>query len=1089
MPPEEYSNQFDAYYYAHGCGKPYERNEEWLGFFGAIADQIVRLIQPKTVLDAGCAMGFLVEALRQRGVEAYGVDISEYAIQNAHSSIQPYCWRGSVAQPFPQKYDLIVSIEVLEHMPRREAEQAIQNICQHTDDVLFSSTPFDFKEISHFNVQPPEKWAELFAMQDFFRDVDFDASFITQWAVRFHRDGRRLPRILSDYERKFFQLWKETTDLRQLSLETRNALAASDARLVEIQSELTKKSEEFQAARSQWEKQINVRLAEQAQAFQDRLSQVERKYEAQLAEEEDHHLNQLAQQQVTGQAELAKRDAQINRLNEQIQALQTRQREKDSQVQSLRGALDEILTSRPWRTMQALQGIRLRFIPRASRREEAYHLVLRGLGYLRNNGLRATLSRLRHEIIQRQRVSRLRKRRKHPPSGLDFPIAAATPPVLIPPPHQASVDIVVCVHNALEHVRNCLESVIRYTTQPYRLILIDDGSDAPTRDYLSEFAESQDAMLLRSEHATGYTLAANRGLHASNADYTVLLNSDTIVTPQWLDRMLACGESDPQIGIVGPLSNTASWQSVPEIFNETGDWADNRLPEGVSVADMARLVARNSSQSYPRLPFLNGFCLEIKRDLIEQIGYFDEQNFGKGYGEENDYSLRAQKAGRTLAVADDAYIFHAHSRSYSNERRKPLAERADKALVEKHGQPIISEGVSACRNDRVLMGNRERIQELPTRQQWLESGRQRWEGKRVAFLLPVSEPGGGSHVVIQEAEAMQRMGVDARVINMSAHKSSFEAGYPELKVPVVYIEEPSQARAHFSRYDAVVATVYHSTAWLDDDGRSGSQPVRGYYIQDFEPDFFTPGSPEHKLACQSYERFPDLVRITKTAWNRDIVIEKIGVGSTITGPSIDIDLFRPIRRKEPAWPARPLRVTAMIRPSTPRRQPELTMHVLHELILAQREKVEIILFGCQPDDPAFTRIAQNYHKGKKTSWRHAGVLTRPEMVTLFNECDIFVDFSSFQAMGLTALEAMACGAAVVVPERGGSSSFCRHEENALITDTASEAACLESLERLIQDQALRSKLQQQAIVDVCHYAPEQAAYKILEALFPGGNLD
>src|SRR5262245_43923444 len=108
---------YNRYYFEHGCGRPYQRDDEWLEFFGAIADKIVKGIAPPTVLDAGCAMGFLVEGLRARGVDAWGVDISEYAIGQVHESLRPYCWVGSLAEPLPQRYDLIVCIEVLEHMP------------------------------------------------------------------------------------------------------------------------------------------------------------------------------------------------------------------------------------------------------------------------------------------------------------------------------------------------------------------------------------------------------------------------------------------------------------------------------------------------------------------------------------------------------------------------------------------------------------------------------------------------------------------------------------------------------------------------------------------------------------------------------------------------------------------------------------------------------------------------------------------------------------------------------------------------------------------------------------------------------------
>lgn len=229
MTADNHSAYFDAHYYAHNCGRPYQRDEEWLRFFGGIADRIVSDIQPATVLDAGCAWGFLVEALRKRDVKAFGVDISEYAIQNVLEDIRPYCWVGSVADPFPQNYDLIVSIEVLEHMPQKEAEKAVANFCQHTDHVLFSSTPFDYKEATHFNVHPPEYWAELFARQGFFREVDFDASFVTPWAVHFRRKNEPLVKMVREYERKFFLLWKENVDLRNLTMEMREQLSNREA--------------------------------------------------------------------------------------------------------------------------------------------------------------------------------------------------------------------------------------------------------------------------------------------------------------------------------------------------------------------------------------------------------------------------------------------------------------------------------------------------------------------------------------------------------------------------------------------------------------------------------------------------------------------------------------------------------------------------------------------------------------------------------------------------------------------------------------------------------------------------------------------
>jgi SAM-dependent methyltransferase len=216
---------FDAYYFANCCGKPYRRDDHWLGFFGAIAEQISTRIQPRRVLDAGCALGLLVEGLRARGVDAEGIDISSYAIANVFEPMKPFCRQGSIADEFPERYDLIVSIEVLEHMPAAEGERAIANVCRHTDDVLFSSSPTDHRETSHVNVQPAEYWAEVFARQGFYRDVDFDASFVTPWAVRFRRRADPLPRIVRDYERRFAWLLSAQQGARAYAVDVQQDLA------------------------------------------------------------------------------------------------------------------------------------------------------------------------------------------------------------------------------------------------------------------------------------------------------------------------------------------------------------------------------------------------------------------------------------------------------------------------------------------------------------------------------------------------------------------------------------------------------------------------------------------------------------------------------------------------------------------------------------------------------------------------------------------------------------------------------------------------------------------------------------------------
>ena len=270
---------FDAYYFAHCCGRPYLRDDHWLSFFSAIAERIATQIQPRRALDAGCALGILVEALRARGIEADGIDISSYAIANVHESVRPFCRRGSIVDEFPDRYDLIVSIEVLEHMPAREGEAAIANICRHTDDVLFSSIPSDHREPSHVNVQPAEYWAEQFAGHGFYRDVDFDASFLTPWAVRFRRSPEPLPRIVRNYERQFAALAAARNEARGFSVDVQRELARTEQRAVTIEAERNELHAALEAERA-GAGQARAALFDATRQLVDLVKALEREREA-----------------------------------------------------------------------------------------------------------------------------------------------------------------------------------------------------------------------------------------------------------------------------------------------------------------------------------------------------------------------------------------------------------------------------------------------------------------------------------------------------------------------------------------------------------------------------------------------------------------------------------------------------------------------------------------------------------------------------------------------------------------------------------------------------------------------------------------
>lgn len=242
------------------------------------------------------------------------------------------------------------------------------------------------------------------------------------------------------------------------------------------------------------------------------------------------------------------------------------------------------------------------------------------------------------------------------------------------------IDIVVPVYNAADDLERCLDSVLAHTDGDYRLIVIDDASPDPrVRACFARLdARRLPQVALRVNGSNlGFTQNANRGMRTARAGAdVVLLNSDTVVTRGWLDALARCAASDPTIGTITPFSNNAEICSLPR-FCENNRWPPGRDPETT-----VRALERSAVPTYPDLPTGVGFCLYIRRALIDAIGVFDPV-FGLGYGEENDFCMRAAAAGFRNVLCEDAFVLHLGGSSFG-ARRGDLAERNMKILLERH---------------------------------------------------------------------------------------------------------------------------------------------------------------------------------------------------------------------------------------------------------------------------------------------------------------------------------------------------------------------------------------------------------------------
>ena len=241
-----------------------------------------------------------------------------------------------------------------------------------------------------------------------------------------------------------------------------------------------------------------------------------------------------------------------------------------------------------------------------------------------------------------------------------------------------ATDVVIPVYNAPDDLRRCVASVLASTRGDWRLVLIDDGSTDPgVREIFHDLAQRGDPRidLLRNERNLGFTATANRGMAHSRAD-VVLLNSDTIVSDGWLDALLRCAASDPRIATVTPFSNNAEICSFPRFCE------DNPWPDGQDPGPIKAMLAAAAVPTYPDLPTGVGFCMYVRRAAIDAIGAFDLA-FGAGYGEENDFCLRAAREGWRNVLADDAFVVHTGARSFEG-RKAELGGRNLERLLARH---------------------------------------------------------------------------------------------------------------------------------------------------------------------------------------------------------------------------------------------------------------------------------------------------------------------------------------------------------------------------------------------------------------------
>lgn len=229
--------------------------------------------------------------------------------------------------------------------------------------------------------------------------------------------------------------------------------------------------------------------------------------------------------------------------------------------------------------------------------------------------------------------------------------------------------VVVPVYNAADALAACLDSLLRTLTPADRVLLADDASpDERIAGLLEDFRQRAGFVvdIVRRPRNLGFVGNVNAAFRETAPADVVLLNADTVTTPGWLDRLIACLAADSRIATATPWSNNAEICSWPTFCQAAP------VPDDAEL--IAAAAATSGPPSYPQLPTGVGFCMIVRRAALDALGDFDQATFGRGYGEENDFCRRAAGHGWRNVLCDDAYVVHRGAASFGPAGHTPGGE-------------------------------------------------------------------------------------------------------------------------------------------------------------------------------------------------------------------------------------------------------------------------------------------------------------------------------------------------------------------------------------------------------------------------------
>lgn len=584
-------------------------------------------------------------------------------------------------------------------------------------------------------------------------------------------------------------------------------------------------------------------------------------------------------------------------------------------------------------------------------------------------------------------------------------------------------DVIIPVYKAPEWVKLCVYALFQNTSKEAlgKVILVNDCDDAFTINCLNNLkVKYGDRIILEhNKKNLGFIKTCNRGMKLCTADNILLLNSDCLISPRTIEKLMSHLESDPNIGLICPLASNAANLTI-------------LLPEGFNYTSIDKILEQHfSGQSFNACTIV-GNCLMITKKCIEKVGLLDEA-YGTGYGEETDYQFKAMDKGFTAKVAIDTYVFHKAEASFgvSAEKQARLAKNRE-LFFSRWGEKYHALLKEYSKNDPIKYINTHLPKDI-------------WQPKvkTIFYLDGIVQNAGGVHTVVDIVNYLTIRGESVNIL--------YNLKYP-YKENLLFNPLPSDHIADL-KTEQIVSTVW-KTAFAAREIADQKHAKLLSFIQGYEL-YFENGAKYGSVEL-TYKLSDGLFTISRYLQNELKTV--FGEDSVVIPNSINYDLIH-----KPKTTSHEVPVLTIVMRDNIMKGDWLLVDILKRLDNLNRKfKINIVLINKKTILP---ELSSNLDL---TVLR--GPQDRITVIKLLQESDYYIDASLSEGFGLTALEAMAAGCIPIVSDSLGINEYVKHGKNGIVIKEFNNAdSFVKVINDLTNNHALTAALLENATLTAAKY--------------------